>query len=36
MESDTLVKHCRQGELAAFTELFHAHQVRVYCPMDSS
>jgi RNA polymerase sigma-70 factor (ECF subfamily) len=30
MKSDTLVQRCRQGELAAFTELFHAHQARVY------
>lgn len=25
-----LVQRCQQGELAAFTELFHAHEARVY------
>jgi RNA polymerase sigma-70 factor (ECF subfamily) len=27
---DQLLQRCRQGELAAFTELFHAYQTRVY------
>lgn len=29
-DQDGLVQRCRQGELAAFTELFHAYQARVY------
>jgi RNA polymerase sigma-70 factor (ECF subfamily) len=29
-DHDELVQRCRQGELAAFTELFHAYQARVY------
>jgi RNA polymerase sigma-70 factor (ECF subfamily) len=29
-DHDELVQRCRHGELAAFTELFHAYQARVY------
>ena len=30
VDQDELVRRCRQGEMAAFTELFHAYQARVY------
>ena len=29
-EADTLVRRCQQGELAAFTELFHAYEAALY------